>query len=218
MKKSKYLVIGILILGVMCLIKIIVKNSYAYYSSNEKLDIISAKIKIATGGEEIPSKVAGSDINVQLFMQDQSDDNKYNLINYAPVFGYTLNNEKSNCVPSREVLSYSDYKMENDRIKFTVKDEGGLNGPKQLICRIYYDKTIGANITVYALVQDNEFGVREYEGAKYRFLDNISNLEEDKYLGSECSYQYENIDLKFENGQFMFNTDKPNTCYAYFSK
>ncbi len=216
--------LGIIALGIIALATWGLKGTHAFYTNNQELQILNATIKIAEKGkgEATPAKVNKSDLVVQIYLQDQADDNKYNLVTHLPAYGYTLNETMSNCTPSKEELSYSDYSLENGVIKFTVKDTGGTNGPKQIVCHIYYDKDINSNITVYALVEDNEFGIKEHNSKKYRFADSNANLSTVvgsayTYSDAECIADGTTI-TGYSNGKFSFTTNKPNTCYAYFNE
>ncbi len=219
-KEHKSLIIIALVIIIQVIWLISSHNSYAYYSSNNEIPILSTKIGnfAKSSGEGLPSKVAGADLNVQIYLQDRTDSKKYNLSTNIPVYGYHLNEEMSNCTPSKEELTYSNYSLENGIIKFTVQDEGGKLGPKQVVCHIYYDKDFNTDITVYVLVEDEEFGVEEYKDKHYRFVNSSADLSSYSYLEAKCSSNDGITITGYENGKFSFKAGKPNTCYAYFVK
>ncbi len=220
LKENKIFIFIILVLGIGCLIKVVSKDSYAYYSGSHEIPILSTKIGnfAKSSGEGLPSKVAGADLSVQIYLQDRFDSKKYNLSTNMPVYGYHLNEEMSNCTPSKEELTYSNYSLEDGVIKFTVQDEGGKLGPKQIACHIYYDKDKDSDIAVYVLVQDEDFGLREYDGKHYRFVKSIVNLTGYSYYKAECSNPDGATITGYNDGKFSFTSGGPNTCYAYFDK
>ncbi len=202
-----------------------IAGTHAFYEKNYEILILSGKIgnfASKTSGEGIPEGRAISDLVVQIYLQDQSDDKKYNLVTHMPVFGYELDEELSNCNPDKNTLNYTDYSLKDGKITFSVQDTNGTNGPKQVICHIYYKRSSNANITVYALLEDNEYGIHEHDGKMYRFVESNSNLSalissNYTYNSATCVNPGTNI-TGYTDNKFIFTTDNPNTCYVYFNK
>ena len=210
--KNHKLLIGILILGLLCMLKTLSNNSYAYYANSKDLAIIKSTIGEFASKEENPEKAMSADISVNIYMQDQNDSSTYNLVNYIPISGYTVDQKKSGCSP-KSSITFSGFTYGNRNIKFNVQE----NKPNQIICRIYYQKDLNSDITIYALVKDNDYGTKEYGGNKYRFINKTPDSTYD-FKGYECSNASAKTVVTFTNNKLGFTTTKPNTCYAYFEK
>ena len=207
-KGNKIFLFIILILGIWCLVKVVFKDSYAYYGGSNEIPIINATIGHFADGQ-LPEEVTNADFNIQFYIQNQSDDKKYNLVNKVPIYGFILNQEKSNCIPKNS--NYIDYKLENNKLTINIKETSA----RQVICRLYYDTNPDANGTVYALIQDSKYGTIEYKDELYRFT-NVVTSNTYKMVGYECTNLNANTTLTYANNKLKVITDKPNICYAYF--
>ncbi len=217
---------SLLVIALLILVEIIwlisSADSYAFYGTTDELEILRATIgNFAKKSEDLPTNAKEADLNIQLYLQDQADSEKYNLVNNMPTYGYHLNEEMSNCTPSQGELKYTNYSITDGKIKFTVQDENGSKGPKQIVCHIYYDKDFHSDITIYVLVEDEEYGIKEFNNKHYRFLGSVDDITTATsgytYNSAECSNKEAQI-KGFSNGKFNFQSNKPTVCYAYFNK
>ena len=208
-KSNKIFLFIILVLGIGCLNKIVFKDSYAFYSTNNELPILKTKIGNFASSERLPEKAANADFTTQIYLQDQSDDKKYNLVNKIPIYGFKINETKSNCTPKDS--NYPNPQLENGKLSITIQELKG----RQIICRLYYDTDPDANGTVYALVEDKEYGTIKYGENLYRFTnviaDDTYNME-----GYECTNSNSETTVTYENNKIKVITKKPNVCYVYF--
>ena len=212
-RKSLIIISLFTIVSIMSLIKLTLGNSYAYYDNNEELAIVNTKIgKFGSTDVGLLPKMTGTfDFNVQIYMQDQANPNTYNLVNYPPVFGYTLDEDLSNCTP--EDINYPEYSIEGDKFVIKINEEVS----NQVACRIYYKRSYEGDMVIYALVRDENYGTKEYKGNKYRFIYNMpdSSYEFEDY---ECVNDKEKNKLTYEEGTFKVITKENDICYAYFIK
>ena len=206
-KGNKIFLFIILILGIWCLIKVISHDSYAYYGGSNEIPIINATIGNFAGGQ-LPEEVIDADFIIQIYLQDQSNDEKYILVNKIPIYGFIINESKTNCKPKDS--TYSNYKLENNKLSINIKEEAA----RQVICKLYYDTNPDANGTIYALVEDANYGTIKYKNELYRFTNVINenyNME-----GYDCTNKNSNTTVTFENNKIKLITNKPNVCYVYF--
>ncbi len=229
-KENKIFVFIILILGIGCLIKIVSKDSYAYYSSSNEIPILSTKIGNFAGGDTSELKT-NTDINVLYYAQDIFEPSKYNIVATPPleVSNYKLDEKRSNCIPKTsekdgDKVSYSDYSIDETtgEVKVTVTEDN----LHQIVCRIYYSfelgtyETFNRDINVVALVESEEEGtiVTIKDGKAYTF----NEIPTTGYkLGSyECTNQDENTQtqITYENGNLQVDYKAKDLCYLYFDK
>ncbi len=210
--KSYFMIITIfLIVSILFLIKFLIKNSYAYYSSNNEISIISSTI----GGfskATPPVKVKNADINVLIFLQDQYDQKKYNQADYIPAFGYQYNSKKSKCNPSG--AQFSTFNADNEVITIVGQEE--TYG--QIICEVYYDINQNSDLVIYILLEDPDYGTISYNDKMYLYSNDVPNTGYD-YDKTICTNEEAtSITYNESSGLFEYTTTKPNTCYAYFNK
>ena len=219
--KEVYLLVGFIILAlVLILIKNIIKNTYAYYNyETDPVPIFTSKVGNFSGkGDTSPLTDRTTDVNLMFYVQDLMSTSGYYIAPSTPVLmsGYTLNEKKSNCIPTD--ATYEKY-LEKD---YTISDDGTVtvkvsqSKPNQVVCRIYYDLTSAANdILVYALVQ-NDSGTIKHNDKTYAFE---SELPISGYTDYECKNKdtFTFINYDTSNG-FSFKTKGPNVCYVYFNK
>lgn len=213
--KGKIIITIFLIVSILTLMKYTFKNAYAYYGTNTYLPIINTSIgnfASSKWNEELPDKAKTADITTQIYLQNQRDEEEYNLVNYIPVLGYVYDEENSSCIPKEATLK-SNIEIVDGKVKYQIKNETA----KQIICRIYYKVDSTSDITLYALVRDNNYGTKEYSGNKYRFLKGMPESSY-HYEGYECNNKGVVTTITYTNNKFKTVTKGPNTCYAYFSK
>ena len=61
-------------------LKVFLKDSYAYYDGENEVSIINATIGFM-GNANLPEKATDADFATQIYLQDQSDEKSYNLVN-----------------------------------------------------------------------------------------------------------------------------------------
>ncbi len=211
-KERKSLLVILLLIVVEVTWLISSSNSYAFYGSEDALPMINSTIgNFASTSDygSLPSSMASYDFNVQLYLQDMSDSNVYNLVNTIPAFGYILDEDLSNCKP--ESANYSNYDYKEN--KFIVNIQEDI--PKQVTCSFYYKKDYNSDIVIYVLVKDDDYGIKEYGDHKYRFLYTLPS-ETYSFDTYECTNSDANTTLAFENRNFKISSKAPDVCYAYF--
>ena len=210
----KKIYLGIIIFILLAIIVIAIKGTHAFYNNSATIPFINATVgnflNKTEGNIDKPS-----DINVLIYMQTQDDENHYLLLDSMPlpIYGYKLNKEKSNCIPNKDIATYSDYSINNDG---TINLTTTMDKPYQLVCRIYYDKTIDSDLVIYALVEDSEYGTELYNDKRYRFTANIPDNSDYTYNNIKCLNEV-NVIYNDETG-LNFTANEPNVCYAYFDK
>ena len=214
--KEKVIIISLIVIVMITIISKVIKNSYAYYGTNEELEILRATIGDFTSSEKTPMLDKGYDVNIIFYMQEQSNDYQYRVVQNIPVVGYKVNEKKSNCKP--DDVNYSDYEITSDGI-LTLKVKE--NTPKQIVCRIYYIKDGNSDIVTYALVEDENGTMKDPNGGekKYKVVNSIPDTNY-QYVKSSCSNQDVQTDVIYNesNKDFEIKTTGPNICYAYFDK
>ncbi len=209
---------------VICLFVIVLficlKNTHAYYNyETGPVPIFTSKVgNFAGKGDTSPLTDRTTDVNLMFYVQDLMSTSGYYIAPSTPVLmsGYTLNEKKSNCIPTD--ATYEKY-LEKD---YTISDDGTVtvkvsqSKPKQIVCRIYYNLTSASNdILVYALVQ-NDSGTIKHNDKTYAFE---NELPSSGYTDYECKNKeiFTFINYDTSNG-FSFKTKGPNVCYVYFNK
>ncbi len=228
LKENKIFVFIILILGIGCLIKIVSKDSYAYYSSNNEIPILSTKIGNFAGGDT--SELEGNtDINLIYYAQDIFEPSKYNVVATPPleVSNYKLDEKRSNCIPKvserdGDKVTYSDYSIDETtgEVKVIVTEDN----LHQIVCRIYYSfeldpyEIFNRDINIVALVESTT-NIVAVKGNKTYALTTIPTSG--YKLGSyECTNKDETsqTQITYENGNLKVDYKAKDLCYVYFDK
>ena len=212
---NKTILVIVCILGIACLMKMLFKDSYAYYGNSNELKIMEATIGDFSKVEETEMLKGNYDISVILYMKEQDYNNIYRIVQNIPIVGYKVNEKKSNCTPSSATYDTNDYKI-NDKGEITLRVKE--NNPNKVVCQIYYVKDGNSDIVTYALVED-EKGTMTYNSKKYKV---VNSIPESGYIYKESRCTNENIQTQViydENlKEFNFKTNGANVCYAYFDK
>ncbi len=228
-KENKVFIFIILILGIGCLIKVVSKDSYAYYSSSNEIPILSTKIGNFAGGDTSTLKT-NTDINLLCYAQDIFEPSKYNVVATPPleVSNYKLDEKRSNCIPKTsekdgDKVSYSDYSIDETtgEVKVTVTEDK----PYQIVCRIYYSfelgtyETFNRDINIVALVESSEGTIVTIKDNKSYTLKDIPTSG--YKLGSyECTNKDETTktNITYESGNLQVDYKAKDLCYVYFDK
>ncbi len=227
-KENKIFVFIILILGIGCLIKIVSKDSYAYYSSSNEIPILSTKIGNFAGGDTSELKT-NTDINVLYYAQDIFEPSKYNIVATPPleVSNYKLDEKRSNCIPKvsereGDKVTYSDYSIDEStgEVKVTITEDN----IHQIVCRIYYSfeldpyTELNRDINVVALVESSTDIVTIKDKKTYT----LTTIPTSGYtLGSyECTNKDETTQtqITYDNGNLQVDYKAKDLCYLYFDK
>ncbi len=197
----------------LCTLKFLLKDSYAYYGGSNELPILSTKIgNFSSGNENLSPKASHADINILLYLQDGVGSNKYNQVDYMPVYGYTLNKEKSVCTPKS--TNFSKFDIDSDKVIVEMQE----NKPDQVNCRVYYDLNDDSDLIIYTLVENKNFGSEELDGKYYQFVEEIPDTTY-QYYKYKCR-DGDIVDLAYDEQTriFSYESSKPSVCYAYFNK
>ena len=84
---------SLLVIALLILVEIIwlisSADSYAFYGTTDELEILRATIgNFAKKNEDLPTNAKEADLNIQLYLQDQADSEKYNLVNKGQIIYY----------------------------------------------------------------------------------------------------------------------------------
>ena len=212
---NKTILVIVCILGIACLMKMLFKDSYAYYGNSNELKIMEATIGDFSKVEETEMLKGNYDISVILYMKEQDYNNIYRIVQNIPIVGYKVNEKKSNCTPSSATYDTNDYKI-NDKGEITLRVKE--NNPNKVVCQIYYVKDGNSDIVTYALVEDGK-GTMTYNSKKYKV---VNSIPESGYIYKESRCTNETVETQViydENlKEFKFKTNGANVCYAYFDK
>ncbi len=217
--KHKELILGIFVLVffALLLINIAINKTHAFYNYESGwVPIFNSKVgNFAGEGESVkqgPLTERNSDVNLIFYAQVPDNPNKYQVASSAPLVGYKLNDNKSNCYPAKgNEANYVNSSIGNDG---TVSITYTITKPTQVVCRIYYDRDKLSDVIIYAYLQDAN-GDKTYNSQKYKLVNQVeSNYQ---LVGKECKSKTANTSFTYNNG-FTITSSGPDTCYAYFSK
>ena len=216
------LIFVIFIALVLVLIKLILKDTHAFYDYESGWTPIfnSRAGNFAGEGESVkdgPLTNKNTDINIIFYTQMPDNPDKYKESKYVPATGYKISNEKSNCYPAKG--SEATYK---DNVYYTIQSDGTVHieysetKPTQVVCRLYYDRDKLSDVIIYAYVEDAS-GDRNYEGKTYKLVNQVESTY--KLTTYKCNSKTANTSFNYDatNG-FTVTSSGPDTCYAYFSK
>ena len=219
-KKNKelyILIIAIVVAIFLVLIKLVLKDTHAFYNSETNpIPIFNTKVGDFTGeGESVkdgPLTNKNTDVNIIFYTQMPDNPDKYMVSKYLPVNGYKVNEKVSNCYPARGgEATYSNY---------SIDSEGNLNitytetKPTQVVCRIYYDRDKLSDVIIYAYLEDPN-GDKTYNKKTYKLVNQVESnytLVAHECKNKRATFSYDNT------SGFNISSNGPDTCYAYFSK
>ena len=214
-KKTYMLIIILSLLLFLSLIRLVLKDTHAFYNSqSDSIPIFKAKIGDFTGeGESVKEGPIdkNTDVNIIFYMQMPDNPNKYKESKYVPASGYKVNEKDSNCYPTSGEITYSNYKILEDG---TVHLEYKETKPTQVVCRIYYDKDELSDVIIYAYLEDAN-GDKKYNNKTYKLVNQVESnytLVAKECKNNKATFSYDNTT------GFKILTDGPDTCYAYFRK
>ena len=212
-------VIYLIICFFVMVLFICLRNTHAYYNYESAwTPIFTGKVGNFSGkGDTSPLPDRNTDINLMYYIQDVTNPKNYTIMEGPPavVWGFKVNEDKSNCIPKD--ATYSDYFIDNSNGKVIVNIK--QSKPNQVVCRIYYD--YGKDLTkddviVFALIEDN-LGMVIYNDKHYTMSEEIPTSGY-TYKISSCKNTNIATEINYTGGKFTFETDGPNVCYAYFNK
>ena len=214
-KKTYMLIIILSLLLFLSLIRLVLKETHAFYNSqSDSIPIFKAKIGDFTGeGESVKEGPIdkNTDVNIIFYTQMPDNPDKYMVSKYLPVNGYKVNEKVSNCYPATGGdATYNNYNIDS---------EGNLNitytetKPTQVVCRIYYDRDKLSDVIIYAYLEDAS-GDKKYNNKTYKLVNQVESnytLVAHECKNKRATFSYD------ENG-FNITSSGPDTCYAYFSE
>ena len=198
---------------------LLIKDTHAFYDYESGwVPIFNSRAgNFAGEGESVkqgPLTEKNTDINLIFYVQMPDNADKYQINPGAPISGYNLNHEKSNCYPATGgEANYLTHSIDTDG---TVSITYTESKPTQVVCRIYYDRDKLSDVIIYAYVQDAS-GDKTYNNQKYKLVNQVDNTF--KIVGKECKSKTANTSFTYDaTTGFTITSKGPDTCYAYFSK
>ncbi len=217
LSKGTIIVIAFLVVALILKLTNVILDTHAYYNYESGwVPIFNSKVgNFAGDGESAkqgPLTERNSDVNLIFYAQVPDNPNKYQVASSAPLTGYKLNDNKSNCYPATG--NEANYVSSSIDSNGTVTITYTITKPTQVVCRIYYDRDKLSDVIIYAYLQDDS-GDKTYNNQKYKLVNQVeSNYQ---LVGKECKSKTVNTSFTYNNG-FTITSKGPDTCYAYFKK